>query len=128
MLPTTQQASIKAKQLRQSMTPAEALLWAKVRNNQLGVKFRRQTPIGHYIADFYCHELKLIIELDGHHHQEQVEYDHIRTDYFQAQGITLMRFWNEALSLNIEVVISEIMNKIKILQALTLTLSPRERE
>jgi very-short-patch-repair endonuclease len=128
MLPTTQQATIKAKQLRQSMTPAEALLWAKVRNNQLGVKFRRQTPIGHYIADFYCHELKLIIELDGQQHQQQTEYDRIRTDYFQAQSITLMRFWNEALSSKFEAVMNEIVSKINALKSLTLTLSPRERE
>jgi very-short-patch-repair endonuclease len=59
----------KAKALRKDETQAEKILWAKLRNNQLkGYKFRRQHPIGLYIVDFYCHQLKLVIEIDGDYH------------------------------------------------------------
>jgi len=99
-LTTTPQTQRNAKQLRQNMTEAEKLLWFHIRNRQLGVKFRRQTPIGRYIADFYCHEHKLIIELDGSQHLlEQAEYDQIRTDFFAAQGISVLRFWNNEVML-----------------------------
>ena len=59
-----------AKALRNAMTPAEDLLWQLLKNNQLGEKFRRQHPIGIYVADFYCHKHQLIIELDGGIHND----------------------------------------------------------
>jgi very-short-patch-repair endonuclease len=107
-LTTTPQAQRNAKQLRQKMTEAEKLLWSRIRNRQLGVKFRRQTPIGRYIADFYCHEHKLIIELDGSQHLEQAEYDQIRTDYFNAQGISVLRFWNNEVLCQLDDVLVKI--------------------
>jgi len=105
---TTPQTQRNAKQLRQNMTEAEKLLWSRIRNRQLGVKFRRQTPIGRYIADFYCHEQKLIIELDGSQHLEQAEYDQIRTDFFAAQGIGVLRFWNNEVLCQLDDVLVKI--------------------
>lgn len=108
MLTTTPQTLRNAKQLRQQMTEAEKCLWSKLRNNQLGSKFRRQAPIGRYIADFYCHEHKLIVELDGSQHLEQQEYDQIRTEFFASQRIKLIRFWNNEVLFQLEDVLAMI--------------------
>ena len=86
-----------AKDLRQRETEAEQKLWALLRNRQLnGKKFRRQHAIAHYVLDFYCHESKLAIELDGHFHTqpEVKEYDNSRTALLNEIGITVLRFWN----------------------------------
>ena len=61
----------------------------------MGWKFRRQAPIDHYIVDFVCFDARLIIEVDGGHHQEQVAYDEVRTDYLKNQGFRVLRFWNK---------------------------------
>ena len=109
----------KAKQLRRNSTDAEKYLWAKIRNRQLeSWKFRRQLPVGRYIVDFTCSELRLIIEIDGGQHAEQVHYDLGRTRFLQAKGYRVVRFWNNEVLGNIE----------GVLEALTLTLSQRERE
>ena len=84
-----------AQSLRRPSTDAEQLLSALLRNRQLkGKKFRRQHPIAHYIADFYCHECKLVVELDGHHHKnpEAKEYDQIRTSILNDLGVTVLRY------------------------------------
>jgi len=76
---------LKAKLLRSTETEAEKVLWEKLRNKQLrGFKFRRQHPISLYIADFYCHKLKLIVEIDGgyHYEKEQIPKDEERTKIF----------------------------------------------
>ncbi len=105
---------VKAKALRKDETQAEKILWAKLRNNQLkGYKFRRQHPIGLYIVDFYCHQLKLIIEIDGEYHntQEQIEKDKERTQNLETYGLHLIRFSNKDIMQNLEKIISEIMIK-----------------
>lgn len=79
-------------QLRKKLTPAERKLWVRIRNNQLGVAFRRQHAIGNFIPDFVCVEKKLILELDGSQHLEQVEYDSERTKYFETLGYKVIRF------------------------------------
>ena len=87
-----------ANELRKRLTEAEQKLWALLRNRQLkGKKFRRQHAIAYYIADFYCHESKLVIELDGNFHRrkEEREYDRSRTAVLNEIGITVLRFWNE---------------------------------
>ena len=123
----TQQALQNAKQLRQHQTEAEKKLWLKLRNRQLAnLKFRRQVPMGSYIVDFYCQECQLIIELDGGHHLLQQEYDQIRTHYLQAQGLTVLRFWNHDILNDTEAVLAQILNYSKI--SLTPTLSQWERE
>jgi very-short-patch-repair endonuclease len=98
----------RAIELRKEPTPAEAKLWSMLRNDQLGVSFRRQHAIGNYIPDFVCIEKKLIIELDGSQHFEQKEYDEERTKYFETLGYRVIRFWNNAIMKEIENVVRAI--------------------
>jgi very-short-patch-repair endonuclease len=101
----------KAKELRKSMTLAEKILWEKLRNSKLnGLKFRRQHPLDIFIADFYCHQKRLIIELDGgiHDTSEQKEYDDGRAFELEEKGFKILRFKNEEVLNNIEGVLSRI--------------------
>ena len=85
------------RRLRKNMTPAEVALWTMIRKRQVGnYRFQRQFGIGPYVADFYCDEAKLVIELDGeaHNDQAQMEHDRIRTEYMEALGIEVLRFEN----------------------------------
>jgi very-short-patch-repair endonuclease len=87
-----------ARELRLRTTEAEQKLWSLLRNRQLkGKKFRRQHAIANYVADFYCNESKLVIELDGNFHTvaETKEYDKSRTNLLNELGVTVLRFWNE---------------------------------
>src|SRR5579872_7019358 len=85
----------RARDLRQDQPLAERILWSLVRNRQLdGFKFRRQVPIGRYFADFACIEARLIVELDGSQHADQVEYDEARTRDLRQFGFRVIRFWN----------------------------------
>ena len=96
------------------MTECEIILWSHIRNNLLGVRFRRQYGIGSYIADFYCPSLKLVIELDGSQHftEEGLEYDKIREDFMKSLGIKTLRFNNNDVWNNIERILEEIMNNL----------------
>ena len=99
----------KARSLRKNQTDAEHLLWQKLRNRQLlNVKFRRQFPIEPYIADFVCLELKLIIELDGSQHFDQVMYDNERSDFLKQRGFKVFRFWNNDVFKNTQTVMESI--------------------
>ena len=103
----------RAGELRKELTPAERKLWSRIRNDQLGVTFRRQHAIGNYIPDFCSPKAKLIIELDGGQHLEQEEYDDERTKYLVSQGYQVIRFWNNDVMTNIEGVILAIMNVLE---------------
>jgi very-short-patch-repair endonuclease len=95
----------RARELRKVLTPAERLLWEALKNRQLnGYKFRRQHPIYRYIADFYCHELGLVIELDGGVHDGigQQEHDRNRDQVILEFGIRVLRFKNEEIVNNLE--------------------------
>ena len=84
-----------ARNLRKNLTDTERFIWSKLRHRQMsGWRFRRQAPIGPYIADFVCFECKLIIELDGSQHAEQLEADAERTQWLESQGYRVLRFWN----------------------------------
>jgi very-short-patch-repair endonuclease len=101
-----------AKQLRKNSTPAEKKLWQIVRNRNLnGRKFRRQHPIAKYVVDFYCHQSKLVIELDGEIHMdlEQMKYDNERNEFMVEIGLNVLRIKNEDLFDNEEKVIELIM-------------------
>ena len=101
-----------ARILRKNQTPYESKLWCLLRDKRLeGLKFRRQYPIGIYIVDFCCFEKKLIIELDGGHHNqnEQIKNDQKRDQYLINQGYKILRFWNNDLDNNIEGVIEKIL-------------------
>jgi len=82
------------KLLRLAQTPAENLVWSRLRSAQLGFKFRRQHEMLGYIVDFVCIEKRLIVELDGSQHFDQTEYDEARTRAFSALGFRVLRFWN----------------------------------
>ena len=106
----------KAEALRNKMTHAEALLWEALKNNQLdGLKFRRQHPIHLYIADFYCHKLKLVIEIDGEYHnsQEQKLIDKQKTFDLESQGLKVVRLTNEKVESNLDEVIQVIRELAK---------------
>lgn len=110
---TTKQAIINARQLRKRMTDAELLLWSKSRRDQLGIKFRKQVPVGHYIIDFYCYECNLAVELDGSQHMDNLEYDAVRTEFLESNGIKVLRFWNHEALTNIDGVIDVIQQNIE---------------
>ena len=101
----------RARELRKSSTPAEQKLWQALRNRNLGdYKFRRQHPIGAYIADFFCAEVGLIVEVDGGGHLDQMVYDQDRTDWLEGQGYHVIRFWNDDVLNHLDDVTREILH------------------
>ena len=107
-----QSAFLKAKLLRENMTTAEQKLWESLKENKLnGYKFRRQHPILLYIVDFYCHGLKLVIEVDGEYHLEESQrmLDEERTKTLQESGLTVIRFENKQILNDFDFVIKEIL-------------------
>jgi very-short-patch-repair endonuclease len=99
-----------ARSLRRMQTDAERRLWRALRARRLtGLKFKRQTPIGRYIADFACFECKLIVELDGKQHADQAAYDTARTRWLQEQGYRVIRYSNMDAMLNMFRVMEEIV-------------------
>ena len=108
----------RAKELRQNMTPAEKVLWQRLRNRQLdGFYFRRQHPIKYFIADFYCAEADLVIEVDGGIHNRPCVFEHDvnRTAELEKTGITIIRFTNEEVMNETENVIRKIREQLNIL-------------
>jgi very-short-patch-repair endonuclease len=106
-----------AKMLRTNQTKAEQQMWYHLRAHRfMGLKFKRQKPMGRYIIDFVCVEQMLIIEIDGGQHADQVKYDQYRDAWLRNQGYTVLRFWNNEVMQQIEGVLEKIH--------LTLTLSP----
>ncbi len=98
-----------ARELRNSSTDAERLLWRYLRNSQLeGIKFRRQQVIEKYIVDFVSFEKRIVIELDGGQHAENIQYDERRDDCLRTNGFTVVRFWNNDVIENIEGVVEVI--------------------
>jgi len=102
-------ASETARRLRAEMTDAERKLWSLLRRKQLqGFRFRRQIPIGPYIADFACMAQHLIVELDGGQHAERVHYDEGRTTWLAGVGYRVLRFWNGEVFTNTDGVVETI--------------------
>ena len=111
-----------AKSLRRNLTDAEQKLWYYLRAHRfIGRKFKRQKPIGHYVVDFVCLEEKLVIELDGGQHAENLEYDHVRDSWLRSEGYTVLRFWNNELMNEMESVLERIR---LVFDSGTQTLSP----
>ncbi|MES2328376.1 MAG: endonuclease domain-containing protein [Bacteroidota bacterium] len=100
----------RAKHLRNHLTNAEMKLWGYLRTRPMGYKFRRQHPIGIYIVDFYCHALRLVIEADGgiHNRQDVKKSDHERQLSLEKDGLLVVRFTNDAIFNNTELVIEKI--------------------
>lgn len=115
-LPNYTSSSIpNARRLRRETTDAERRMWSKLRNNQLGVKFRRQVPFGKYILDFYCAMAKLCIELDGsqHYTDEGIRRDLARDRYLQEQRVEVLRFSDIETLKNTNGVMQTIYEKIQ---------------
>ena len=103
-----------ARILRKKMTTQEELLWERLNKKQIcNMRFRRQHPIDFFIADFYCHEVRLVVEIDGGIHNEKREYDNGRTAEMDKYNITVIRFSNNQIENQIENVIIEIENTVR---------------
>ena len=99
--------------LRQTLTDAESLLWYRLRDRRLGgYKFRRQVPLGPYIADFVCISARLIVEVDGGQHAEVKNYDEARTRYLRSKGFRVIRFWNNEVLANLDGVLQVILETL----------------
>lgn len=96
--------------LRQNGTTAEKILWKFLKNNQLGYKFRRQYGLLNFIVDFYCHQLKLVIELDGwtHNSEKTQTKDRTKQRALESHGYKIIRFTNEQIYGDIEVILKSI--------------------
>ena len=95
------------------MTSAEGIVWSRIRNHRIGYKFRRQFSIGSYVADFYCSELKLVVEIDGGQHFENdaIGYDKARTKHFNDLGISVVRYTNADVRRNLISVMDDLMRQ-----------------
>ena len=100
----------RAQEMRREPTQAEHLLWQVLRHKRLGVQFRRQHPIGPYIADFFCDDFKLVIEVDGdvHDDPQQHEHDQAKDAYLTTCGLHVLRFRNEDVIESLDAVVSKI--------------------
>lgn len=113
------------KYLRNNSTFPEILLWQKLRMKQmLGYKFRRQFQIEKYIVDFYCHELKLIVEIDGSVHFEKSKEDKERQKYLEKKGYCVIRYINEQVLQNIYFVLDNIAEACKLRKEILQTKNP----
>jgi len=102
-----------ARNLRKNSTEAEKLLWSYLRNrNFLNLKFRRQHMVSPYVADFYCQELRLIVEIDGGQHTP--EKDRLRSETLGGQGYFILRYWNNEILQNLSGVLEDLGNQIKL--------------
>src|SRR6266700_4370332 len=98
-----------ARQLRRTQTEAERKLWSRLRNKQLGgLKFRRQFPLGPCLADFFCFEKRLIVEVDGSQHADRKDEDKNRTQYLAAWGFKVIRFWHKDVLFRTDFVCEQI--------------------
>ena len=112
------QIFINAKALRNRETFAEKLLWSRLRNNKLGYHFRRQHPLSRYVVDFYCHTLKLVIEVDGSIHSDPIVIieDKNKEESIVSYGLEVIRYTNNAIIKDVDAVLQEIKNKITLIE------------
>ena len=104
-----------ARLLRKHQTPTEDMLWAQLRGSRFhGAKFRRQVPFDRYVADFYCHASKLVVELDGAQHVGRTQYDTMRTQVIERLGISVIRFSNEEVRDNLDAVLAKIYAALRL--------------
>ncbi len=105
---------LRGRKLRRNAPDAEQSLWMRLRRHQIhGVKFRRQEPIAHYVVDFCCLTLKLVIEVDGGQHGEQMEADARRTEFLERLGYRVLRFWNHEVLADTDVVVEQIAREVR---------------
>ncbi|MBD2462020.1 DUF559 domain-containing protein [Oscillatoria sp. FACHB-1407] len=107
---TTPNIVAAARHLRQRLTVAEKTLWEALRNRQLnGLKFRCQHPVSSFVVDFYCLQYRLVIELDGDIHDQQIDYDQARTEYLNHLGYRVIRFRNHEVMTDLNRVLQQIL-------------------
>ncbi|HTP79341.1 MAG TPA: DUF559 domain-containing protein [Bacteroidota bacterium] len=118
-----QAAKSRARRLRKNQTPAESLLWKELRNRRFfGKKFLRQHQIvfcvdgrrSFYIVDFFCHECKLVVEVDGSAHEGRTNEDNLRMEILNRLGLTVVRYLNEEVENDLRSVLRELKKAIKI--------------
>ena len=103
-----------ARRLRSDQTNAENRLWSRLSARQLeGFKFRRQHPIGPFVADFFCLDAKLVIELDGSQHADQLHDDERRTEFLRDAGYKVLRIWNHEVINEIDEVLQRIADALE---------------
>ena len=100
----------RARRLRREMTRPEVALWQELKGSQLGVKFRRQVPIGPYVVDFLCHERRLIVEVDGSQHTDGVDID--RDRWLHERGYRVLRIWNSIVLEDVDEAVIMIRNRL----------------
>jgi len=116
------------RELRKTQTPEELIFWAHVKNRKFhGYKFRRQYSIGNYVADFYCPELKLVVEIDGgqHYEKENIKKDLLRTEYFDSLGIKVRRYINIDIKNNLVSVMDDLLIFCEMLQKIEASEEPQ---
>jgi very-short-patch-repair endonuclease len=102
----------RARELRKNLTPAEQKLWQHLRRGQIdGLHWRKQHAVGTYIVDFFCAKAKLVVEVDGDSHADQIEYDRARTAYLNELGYTVIRFTNREMFTQLEAVLQQIADE-----------------
>jgi very-short-patch-repair endonuclease len=110
-------ADWRARKLRHNATDAERLMWARLGGRRLaGCKFRRQVPIGGYVADFVAVEAKLIVEIDGGQHSIRIEEERVRTEELERFGYRIVRFWNHDVLNNIEGGLEALVQELHIIR------------
>ena len=101
--------------LRMAENLSEVLLWKEIKAKKLGVQFLRQRPIGNYIVDFYCHRLRLALEIDGITHDSKVEKDIERQNTLESAGIRFLRFQDKDVRYNLDSVLRSIKEEIRLI-------------
>ncbi len=112
IIPYRKDLKEKARELRKNSTLSEVLLWQEIRKKQLGFQFHRQVPILEYIVDFYCHEKKFAIEINGSSHEWKVAYDKRRIGILESADVSMLIFDDLDVKTNIKWVVNEIHRKL----------------
>lgn len=114
---TSTEALNRARDLRRRQSPIEGIVWKRLRAHRCdGLKFRRQHPIGNYIVDFYHHETRTVIELDGESHVDRFEHDLQRQTWLMTQGYRVLRFSNSDVIKNLDGVLTRILEACSLTQ------------
>ena len=114
IIPYNPNLKILARDLRKQRILSEVILWKAIKGKALKVEFHRQVPMLSFIVDFYCHEIKLVIEIDGssHNYDEVIQYDNHRQELIKKYGVTFLRFLDNDVRNNLQNVLDEIAAKI----------------
>ncbi len=114
IIPYNPNLKILARNFRKQRILSEVILWKAIKGKALKVEFHRQVPMLSFIVDFYCHEIKLVIEINGssHNHDEVIQYDNYRQELIEKYGVTFLRFLDIDVRNNLQNVLKEIASKI----------------